>query len=143
MTNKNKMSHFIKQNDCMITKEILIELLDHRKDVLIEIQKLITEMDIELDKKIQLHILKHIESCKDPTKLINPDTIKIKMNNIDLSVLNVDNDQNICPLSQALIVNKYVAKCGHIFEKKNLIQYLKNGPKSCPVAGCHKILHKL
>lgn len=141
MVDKDKTSHSIYQNNSIVTKETFVELLDHRKNVLIEIQKLTTELDIEIDKKVHLHILKHIKGCKDPTKLINPDTIKIK--NIDLSILNIDNDQNICPLSQAPITNKYVAKCGHVFEKKNLIQYLKNGPKSCPVAGCHKILHKL
>ena len=49
-------------------------------------------------------------------------------------------DNNICPISKQEINEKYIASCGHVFEKSAFLPLLRSRRIVCPVSGCSKMI---
>lgn len=127
---------------------IFLERERDLNEILDKLDDLVNDIDIDTYK----HILKHIEASKNPRKLLNPSTIKVRDNrfnsgksqsnrNNDLLDIEIDmsNNERICPISQAPIENLQTAECGHEFEAQYLREFIQK-KQICPVPGCHKLL---
>jgi hypothetical protein len=94
-------------------------------------------------KKISIHqILSNM-----PQRILSPESIKPDVNAIlekyapQVDVM--DEEVNfMCPLTQGKIQNPWKGVCGHVFEEKAILGFLKNGNEYCPIHGCDKKLAK-
>ena len=115
-------------------------LLKSREKDLTDILETMDDLIYDLDKDVYKHILKHIEACKHPEKLKEPNKISVKDLRRKNDEIEIEEEGiKICPLSQAPIKSLYKAKCGHLFEEKVIKDYMKTN-KRCPVTGCNKNL---
>lgn len=128
----------------------LLGILGERKTIMTDILKSLEKFSalekFPLESDLNAHelLLKHIASCENPNKLINPEKIKVNLPNTQAdSEIEIVKEVDNCPLSQAPIKNIYVAACGHKFEKQELVAFIGNQlSKQCPVVGCHSLIER-
>lgn len=101
-------------------------------DILPEIlvqEKILTTKDLVL-KKTYKAVLREASAKK-------------KCENDEIVILETGENEELCPLTKKVIVDRFVSTCGHVFEKSALEKLLKgNKHVKCPVQGCDKRLIK-
>merc|ERR1712126_496386 len=104
----------------MKTNGVFLDILKERKELLTKIYDTIGDLKLDVETDLELHILKHIEACAHPDKLVNPEKIKVKITRENDEVEEIKTD-NKCPLTQTEINDPYESTCGHRFERRAII----------------------
>ncbi|KAL6120854.1 hypothetical protein NUSPORA_02340 [Nucleospora cyclopteri] len=122
----------------------LRDALNYRKELLIKLNEIIYKYENQPSIELIRNIAIQMKICENPEKMKNPSRIKVDFIETAQKEVEIkEGKQKICPLSQAEIVNKYEAPCGHIFDRESIKQYLKNKKaRKCPVLGCEELIKK-